>query len=98
MKNKINDDKLASRFLLGDLPEEQKAQLEERFFTDDDYFEYMLAVEDELIDDYAQGALTGRERERFETYFLNSPERRSRLEFARALQKTADRAPAAGSE
>jgi hypothetical protein len=90
MKNRTNDDKLVSRFLLGDVTEEQKAQLEERFFSDDEYFDYMLAIEDELIDDYAQGALSERQREMFEKHFLNSPARLQRVAFAQALQKTAN--------
>jgi hypothetical protein len=98
MKNRINDDKLVSQFLLGEVSEEQKAQLEERFFNDDEYFDYMLALEDELIDDYAQGALSKHERELFEKRFLNSPERRSRVEFAKALHKTASLETAAQAE
>lgn len=95
MKNRLKDDKLISQFLLGELSEENKAQLEAQFFNDDEYFDYMLAIEDELIDDYAQGALSPHQRELFEKHFLNSAERRSRVEFARALHISATQAMAA---
>jgi anti-sigma factor RsiW len=85
------------RYLLGDLPEEEKTELEERFFSDDTYFEQVLALEDELIDDYVHGELSRPERERFERYFLTSSQRRHRVEFARALMRTVSEAPAAGA-
>jgi hypothetical protein len=95
VKNRLNDDKLISQYLLGDLSEEDQAQLEEQFFNDDEYFDSMLAIEDELIDDYVQGELSPRQRELFEKHFLGSPERRSRVEFAQALQISAAQATTA---
>ncbi|MBI3653008.1 MAG: hypothetical protein HY231_18435 [Acidobacteria bacterium] len=94
MKNKITEDKLINRFLLGEVADEQKAQVEELFFNDDEFFDSMLAMEDELIDDYVQGALSQRERQLFATHFLNSAERRNRVEFAQALWQTAEQASA----
>jgi hypothetical protein len=95
MKNRLDDYQRVSQYLLGDLSEEDQAQLEEQFFNDDEYFDSMLAIEDELIDDYAQGELSPRQRELFEKHFLCSPERRSRVEFAQALQISAAQAMAA---
>lgn len=81
-----NEAKLIS-YLLGDLPEEEMHQIEERYFSDDRLHEELRAIERDLIDRYAQGEFSGREKERFEKYFLSSPERRKRLRFARALKQ-----------
>lgn len=67
-------------YLLGELPEEEQLRLEERFFTDDEYYQQLLALEDELLYDYAAGGLSSEQRVKFEQRFLSSPQaRRSRV-------------------
>jgi hypothetical protein len=78
-------DEILVRYLLGQLSEHDQTQLEEEYFSDDGTFEHLSALEDELIDRYARGELPGVERERFEKKFLQSPEQRKRIEFARSL-------------
>jgi anti-sigma factor RsiW len=87
MKQRADSEKLMIRYLLGDVPEDEQIRIEERFFTDDEYFEQLLALEDDLIDDYVNGELTDREREQFEEYFLASPTRRQRVEFAKTFMR-----------
>ncbi len=82
------------RYLLGQLPEDEQNRLEDRFFTDDDYFEELRVVEDELIDAYAQGKLSRRDRELFETRFLASPAQRRRVELAKTLMRSVSLASA----
>jgi hypothetical protein len=72
-------------YLLGRLPEDERARLEEQYFRDDGAFEHVLAVEDELLHDYAQGGLTAEDRRRFEERLLRTPEGQARLSRARAL-------------
>lgn len=55
--------------------------------TDSDYYEELLACEDDLIDEYLSGALPAGERADFESHFLSTPERVRKLRFARALQR-----------
>ena len=81
------DEKLMARYLLGDMKEEERVVIEERFFGDDEFYAQMTAIQEELIDDYLQGDLSGREREFFESHFLSSPKRRERVEFAAALAR-----------
>ena len=79
------DDRLI-RYLLGDaLPEAEQSDIEERYFTDDVYFDRLLAVEDELIDGHVRGTLSESERARFETKFLESGRRRDKWEAQRAI-------------
>src|SRR4051794_14017170 len=73
-------------YLLGELPEQEQITLEEKYFVDDDCFAQLLAVEDDLIDDYVRGLLSEHERKLFENHFLVTPQRRERLEISRALR------------
>jgi anti-sigma factor RsiW len=93
MKKKDDSERVLIQYLLGQLPEAEQTRLEERFFADDAYFERLLAVEDDLIDDYVRGELSPHEHERFERAFLTTPERHQRVEFARALMRTVSEAP-----
>lgn len=72
-------------YLLGVLPEKQREEIEQRFFSDDDFHLEVEIVEEELFDDYLQNRLLEPERRLFETHFLASPLRRQRLQFARAF-------------
>ena len=43
MKRKSEDAEVHVRYLLGELPEAERARIEQRFFTDEDYYEQVLA-------------------------------------------------------
>lgn len=85
MELKSLDEKLMVQYLLGQLPEEEQARLEERAFTDQECMQEFLAVERDLIDEFVRGELSEAERRQFETHFLTSPERRQRVRFAKGL-------------
>jgi len=75
------------RYLLGGVDAGARDEIEERLLSDDRVFWERLAIaEDELIDDYAAGALDEAARAAFESRFLCTAERRAKLEFARALR------------
>ena len=84
-----NSDKLIARYLLGELPEEQQIEIEDRAFRDKEYLATITAVENDLIDEYARQELSETERRKFEARFLVSAERRNRVAFAKALAKVA---------
>lgn len=75
------------RYLLGWLELEEQERLEKQLLTNDEYFEELLATEDELIDSYVRGNLSEPERERFAQHFLAASERRQKLSFAEALNR-----------
>ena len=81
-----DNEKLISQYLLGELSEEQQVEIEDRAFSDKEYLATITAVENDLIDEYVCGDLTAADRQRFESRFLASAERRKRVEFARALR------------
>jgi hypothetical protein len=95
--------------LLGTLDEELRRRLEELLITDKypedeteegSYEELILAVEDELIDDFVRGRLSPEDSVRFRRNFLGNPERRRKILFASALERYIDsvatEAPARG--
>src|SRR5205085_4403382 len=75
------------RYLLGGLSQKVLRQVEERLMNEDGFFEELLLVEDELIDDYVGDQLSLDERRRFEQHFLSTPERHGQLRFAQALSR-----------
>ncbi len=77
------------RYLLGELDDGTRAEVEKRFLSDGEVFEELLVAEDEIIDDYASGRLDPEERADFEAHFLATPERQRKLRFARALHRHA---------
>ncbi len=85
------------RYLLGELSEEEQSLLEEEYFADPTFFQEVRARRDDLIDAYLRGELPADERARFETYFMATPRRRERVEFARTLMKTVDQAQASAT-
>jgi hypothetical protein len=74
------------QYLLGLLAPDELRQVEERLLTDDQDFEHLLVVEDELIEQYLSGELSEQERERFNQIFLSTPERYEKLHFAKDLK------------
>lgn len=76
------------RYLLGELSEEEREQVEQRLMSDDDLYQQLLLAEDELIDEYVTGTLPERDRARF-GHFLRSPELQQDVRFTVALRKHA---------
>ena len=83
-------EQITTRYLLGELSEQEQAALEEKYFSDPQVFNEVLKVESELVDAYARGQLSTEMRERFEQSYLKHPARRNRVEFARALTTRID--------
>ena len=78
---------LLTRYLLGELSNDEETAVEQRFFADADLLEELQATERDVIDCYVQGELKGERKERFEARFLTSPQRRRRVQFAYTLSE-----------
>ena len=76
---------IMTRYLLGELSEQEQAALEEKYFADPQAFDQVLKIESELVDGYARGQLSNEMRERFEKSYLAHPARSERAKFAAAL-------------
>lgn len=73
-------------YLLGILEAHEAASVEERYFTDREFFLFVQAVETTLIEDYLSDRLAPSIRSRFEARYLSTPDLRRRLEEVRARQ------------
>jgi Uncharacterized protein conserved in bacteria len=96
--NSQNDEELLRKdYLLGQLSDQMREQVEERLLDDDDFVERLSTTEDDLIDDYVFGALSESERRSFEDNFVINDERRRKVQFAQSvdlyLDKLADPQP-----
>lgn len=59
--------------------------MEKEFLADDELWDELSAVENDLIDSYVRGELPEHQRSQFERHFLDSPEKHEQLEMARSL-------------
>jgi CHAT domain-containing protein/Tfp pilus assembly protein PilF len=83
----INEQSKFRKYILGNVSEAERAAIDERLLTDDEYFEEFSMTEENFIQDYIDGNLDKPERERFESCFLNSEENRQKVKFAAALRR-----------
>src|SRR5262245_49763026 len=81
------DEKQIVRFLLGQLTEDARTGIEDRIFRDNGFYEHVLAIQEELADDYVLDNLTADQRFHFERNLLRSPRRRERVAFAVAFTR-----------
>jgi len=68
---------------LNTLSEADREQFEARYFEDDDLYQRLRVIEEELITDYVYDRLTASERQLFDEHYSVTPERRKRIEMAR---------------
>ena len=83
------------RYLLDEMGEEERLQLEDRLFHESEFFELVQSVENDLILRFLHGDLNSRLASRFNQVYMNAPARRARVEsarvFAQAVRETAAR-------
>jgi hypothetical protein len=82
-------EKTLRRYVLDTLEEESRLQLEERLVKDSDAFEALGVIEDELTEEYLDGALSESDTRRFEGHYLSAPDRARVPEFFSALRARA---------
>src|SRR5262245_10019431 len=77
-------------YLLGQLSEPERAELEQSYFADARVFDRLDQIETDLMDDYARGRLSEQMSKRFEQVYRSNPDRRARLKFSEALMAKLD--------
>ncbi|MGZ8844355.1 MAG: tetratricopeptide repeat protein, partial [Pyrinomonadaceae bacterium] len=75
------------RYLLGQLADDAREEVEKELLASDEVFQELLMVEDELIDEHLSGQLDAGELRAFEKNFLATPERNQKLKFGLALNR-----------
>ena len=91
---------LMTRFLLGQLSDEERKEVEQRFLSDEAYFAQLLVMEDSLVDDFVAGRLSEEDRKHAEHLFRSSAAAKKELKFTEDLVanlKQRREAKAAGS-
>src|SRR5512133_1460235 len=73
------------RFILGDLDDDARRALEAEALENDELFETIESVEDELIEEFLSGTLPASERKIFDESLDRVPGRRRRVEIVKAL-------------
>jgi hypothetical protein len=72
-------------YLLGSLPESDAELLDESSVADDEFAIRLSAVENDLLDAYVRGELSGAILEKFRTFYLSSGKRREKMRLAESL-------------
>jgi RNA polymerase sigma factor (TIGR02999 family) len=67
------------------LPETDRGRIEERFLEDDEFFEQVVATEQELLDAYANGTLSPMDAEHMTRVYGRSPARARRARIAQLI-------------
>jgi hypothetical protein len=79
---------LLQRYLLGGLSATEQERIEREYSANDALKEALQIAETDLIDAYVFQELSEDQRRQFESYFLDSSERRMRVEIARMLMSS----------
>jgi hypothetical protein len=78
----VPDDQLLRRYLTGSLPDEQAERFDDLSVSDDEFAARLRAAENDLIDAYVNGDLSGETLDRFRLHYLASPASREKVRFA----------------
>src|SRR5467141_1144885 len=91
MSEQRHIDPATEEYLLGTLSEAEAERLDELSVMDREFAEALNVAEKELVDAYVNGELRGSRLGQFKAYYLASPLRREKVEFAEAFQVFAEK-------
>lgn len=91
MKEDSVTDALLREFLLGKLADADRERMEGLFLTDSATRERVLALEQDLIDDYLEDSLSQEDKERFLSRYAQTDEQRRKLRITGAIKDWAVR-------
>ena len=86
MSFSAQDETLATAYLLGRLDEPERDAAELRLLGDDGFFEFVGAIEEELICNYLRDRLTPKDRADFEVKYNSTPALRDRVAVVSAVR------------
>ena len=88
MNSNLLDRSLIREYLLGRLDDkkELEEQLSREICVNDDLSEMLESIEEEIIEDFLDGALDPVDKDAVDGYFLRPPERKEKLRFVRLLR------------
>src|ERR1043166_4342482 len=86
-EEQLRPDKQLVQYLLGTLPENESEPLDALSIADDTFALRLLAIENDLVDSYVRGQLSGKNLDQFESFYLSTPTRREKLAFAKSFSQ-----------
>ncbi len=86
MSEKIFNNQNITAYLLGSLPDAETEVFDELSITDEQFADELKATEKDLVDAYVNGELKDEKLEQFKSYYLASPIRHEKVEFAKNFQ------------
>lgn len=86
------DQHLITDYLLGAASQTDTERLDKMSLTDGHFATQLQVVEDDLVDAYVHGELSGELLSRFKSHYLASPRRQERVKIARSFVEFVDRA------
>lgn len=87
---RVPADTVLRRFLLGRIEDEERQHIETLFVTDAAFNERLLAVEQDLIDDYFEGALSVNEQESFRRLYASTLAEQKELAVSKSVKDWAN--------
>jgi hypothetical protein len=78
-------DKTLTGYLLGSLRQDQTERLDELSIVDGDFAARLDAVENDMVDAYVRGRLSGDTLQKFRARYLSSAKRREKVRFSQSL-------------
>ena len=85
MQQESITDALLREYLLGKVSDEEQERIENLFLTDPHMRESVLAIEQELIDDYLEDSLTEEDKERFVSRYAQTDEQQRKLRVTKSI-------------
>ncbi len=82
-------DALARRFLLGEVADEERRQIETLFLSDQETRNRILVAEEDLIEEFLEQSLTVSDLEKFLTQYGQTPQQKRKLRIARSIREYA---------
>jgi hypothetical protein len=97
MKSSHPNENIIRQYLLGKLNDQKELEeeLSDQMFFDDDLSQMVDSIEDEILDDYLDGALSPADTQAVKEYFLCPQERKDKLQFARVMRRYFEASPPA---
>lgn len=92
--NPSADDRTLTKYLLGALPEEEAARLDELSISNDEFAWRLDAAENDLVDAYVRGELSPEDARQFKAFYLSSARRKEKVQLAQGLLEYERRAAA----
>lgn len=89
MKDEFVTDVEITRFLLGEVDDEERHRIESLFISDPESREKILIAENDLIDDYLEDCLTASDRNKFLAQYGYTPQQRRKLRIGKSIKEYA---------